>query len=115
DGTHIGMADDELDADESLVDEDLLKLSRLKPGEQFVYVFELGHDLTHLCTAGKSPIDPLELLGVAPDRPLPYFGWGAIPDQYGSAGASDDGESRQPPDPRLTDLPALRPGWGVQR
>ena len=112
DGTRIGMADAEWDAEESVVDERILKLSRLKPGEQFVYVFDLGDDWAHLCTAGKSPINPLESLGIVPDRPLPYFGWGAIPDQYGRAWAADDGESQPPPDPELTDLPALRPGWG---
>ncbi len=29
-----------------------VKLSRLRPGEQFVYVFDLGDDWAHLCTVG---------------------------------------------------------------
>lgn len=29
-----------------------------------------------------------------PDRPLPYFGWGAISDQYGRAWSADDGVVR---------------------
>ena len=111
DGTRIGMAD----AEESVVDERILTLSRLKPGEQFVYVFDFGDDWSHLCTAGKSRIDPLETLGIIPDRPLAYFGWGAIPDQYGRVWSADDGEAQPPPDPKLRDLPTLRSGWGPRR
>jgi hypothetical protein len=92
-----------------------VKLSRLGPGQQFVYVFDLGDDWAHLCTTGTAPINPLETLGIAPDRPLPYFGWGAVPDQYGRAWSADDGEARPPLDPELTDLPPLRPAWGLRR
>jgi len=115
DGTRIGMTDPEWDAEESVVDERILKISRLKPGEQFVYVFDFGDDWSHLCTAGKSPINPLETVGIIPDKPLPYFGWGAIPDQYGRTWSADDGEAQLPPDPELADLPPLRSGWGPRR
>jgi len=27
--------------------------------------------------------DPMETLGIVPDKPLPCWGWGDIPDQYG--------------------------------
>lgn len=30
----------------------------MAPGEQFVYVFDLGDDWTHLCTVGPERIDP---------------------------------------------------------
>ena len=40
------------------------KLRRLRPGEQFVYVFDLGDDWTHLCTVNPDKIDPLETLGI---------------------------------------------------
>ena len=112
DGTRIGMPDPEWDDGEPVGDERILKLSRLKPGEQFVYVFDFGDDWTHLCTMGKTPIDPLDSLGIVPDRPVPYFGWGAIPDHYGRAWSADDGEAKPPSDPEHTDLPPLRPGWG---
>jgi Plasmid pRiA4b ORF-3-like protein len=112
DGTRIGLADPD---DDALLDEQRLNLSRLKPGEQFMYVFDLGDDWAHLCTAGDSPIDPVESVGFVPDLPLPYFGWGAIPDQYGRAWSADDGESPLPPDPQLRDLPPLRPDWGPGR
>ncbi len=115
DGTRIGMPDPESDGDESVFDERRPKLSRLNPGEQFVYVFDFGDDWAHLCTVGKTLVDPLESLGIVPDRPLPYFGWGAIPDQYGRAWSADDGEAQSPSDPDLLDLPSLRPGWGRAR
>lgn len=91
------------------------KLSRLRPGEQFLYTFDLGDDWTHLCAVGPERIDPEEALGIVPDGPLAFFGWGAIPDQYGRRWDGDDGEGRLPRDPRGADLPPLRPGWGPAR
>ncbi len=49
-----------------------------------------------------------------PSTPLPYWGWGSIPDQYGRRFDEDDGESPVPADPRLADLPPLRPHWGTR-
>lgn len=28
-------------------------------------------------------VDPEQLYGITPDGPVPYWGWGALPDQYG--------------------------------
>lgn len=89
-------------------------LGRLRLGERFVYVFDFGDGWTHLCTVGGARIDPLDELGILPDRPLPYWGWGDIPDQYGRRFDGDDGESPPPRDPGLADLPPLRPWWGPQ-
>jgi len=82
--------------------------------QRFVYVFDLGDDWAHLCTVGPERIDPVETLGILPDRPLPYWGWGDIPDQYRRRWDGDDGESPRPKDPTCTDLPPLRPGWGPE-
>ncbi len=98
--------------DETTEDIDRVKLSQLSLGEQFVYVFDLGDDWTHLCTVGPGRIDPVETLGILPDRPLPYWGWGDVPDQYRRRWDEDDGESPVPDDPALADLPPLRPWWG---
>jgi hypothetical protein len=89
-----------------------LRLSRLTAGEQLTYTFDMGDDWTHLCTVSTERIDPLSELGIIPDVPLPYWGWGAIPDQYGRRFDADDGESPLPPDPDATDLPAIHPYWG---
>lgn len=90
------------------------RLSRLNAGEQLLYTFDMGDDWTHLCTVAEQRIDPLEALGVIPDRPLAYWGWGEIPDQYARRSETDDGETPLPPDPKLTDLPPLRPWWGTR-
>jgi len=93
---------------------DRVRLARLAADEQFLYTFDLGDNWTHLCTVGPASIDPLDQLGITPQVPLPYWGWGDIPDQYGRRFDHDDGETPLPPDPRLTDLPPLRPWWGDQ-
>jgi hypothetical protein len=97
---------------EATEDYQRVKLSQLQPGEQFTYVFDLGDDWAHLCTVGAQRIDPAEVLGILPATPLPYWGWGDIPDQYRRRWDGDDGESSLPADPGLVDLPPLRPHWG---
>jgi hypothetical protein len=97
---------------EEALDDRRTRLSRLAPGERFLYVFDLGDDWAHLCTVGPARIDPLDVLGIVPEHPLPFFGWGAIPDQYGRRWGNDDGETPMPVDPRGTDLPSLGGRWG---
>ncbi len=101
--------------DDDVLDESRERLSNLQASQQFIYVFDLGDDWTHLCTVVEAGIDPDDVLGVVPNAPLPYFGWGNIPDQYGRAWAKEDDEAPTRQDPELTDLPPLRPGWGPKR
>lgn len=89
-----------------------VKLSRLTAQEQFLYVFDMGDDWTHLCTVAAARVDPLDVLGVVPDVPLSSWGWGEIPDQYGRRFDEDDGEGPLAADPKRSDLPPLRPWWG---
>jgi hypothetical protein len=50
------------------------------------------------------------------DGPLPCWGWGDIPDQYGRRRDGDDGSSPMPKTPDgLADLPPILPGWGPRR
>jgi hypothetical protein len=113
DGTRLCDPDPDWQV-EGQIEEDYrrVRLSRLRPGEQFAYVFDLGDDWAHLCTVGDDRIDPVEALGIRPDRPLPYWGWGDIPDQYRRRWDHDDGEAPVPFDPVLSDLLPLRPLWG---
>jgi len=112
DGTRIGEPDPEWYDDDELLDGRRLTLGKLTAGQQFVYIFDLGDNWAHLCTVGERRIDPLEQLGIEPALPLPYWGWGDIPDQYGRRWDGDDGESSPPPDPGLADPPPLQPWWG---
>ncbi len=87
DGSRIGIADDEDGGD--VLDERRTKLNRLMPGDEFVYVFDLGDDWTHRCQVSKNVIDPLETIGTVPRIPTAFFGWGLIPDQYGRSSGDD--------------------------
>lgn len=112
DGTRLTTPYEDWEELGPATDDRQVRLSRLGLGERFVYVFDFGDGWTHLCTVGPERVDPLETLGIVPDEPLPYFGWGDIPDQYRRRWDGDDGESDQPEDPELADLPPLRPWWG---
>lgn len=115
DGTRLTTPYGDDDEMGPALDDRRTNLSRLRPSEQFLYTFDLGDDWTTLCTVGPERIDPEEELGIMPDVPLAYWGWGTIPDQYGRRWDGDDGESRLPRDPRGADLPRLRAGWGRER
>ena len=58
---------------------DRVKLSRLEPGEQFIYTFDLGDDWTHLCTVAPSRIDPVDELGSSPTCRSPTGAGAASP------------------------------------
>jgi hypothetical protein len=72
---------------------------KLALGAEFQYTFDLGDNWVHRCVIGERKIDPLDELGIVPDKPLPYWGWGSIPDQYGRNWAGDDGETPIPKRP----------------
>lgn len=114
DGTNLTTIFKELlfEDEMSAIDDRSTKLAILKPGERFIYEFDFGDGWTHLCTVGEKRIDPLETLGIIPSEPLPYWGWGTMPDQYGRNWDGDDGESPPPENPEKRDLPKLYPGWG---
>ncbi len=115
DGTRLTTPYDGSDDVGPAADDRRTRLSRLGPGEQFVYVFDLGDDWAHLCTVEPERIDPLDAVGIIPAKPTPFWGWGDIPDQYGRRWDGDDGESRRPANPGTSDLPPLRPWWGRSR
>jgi len=69
---------------------------RIKTGDRFTYVFDLGDSWTHLCTV-EGTVDPYEVLGVHVVSPTPFWGWGAIPDQYGRRWADDSGDPDELP------------------
>lgn len=96
----FGYVDDvdtrrELDADTVTLGE------ILEPGEEFGYVFDLGDCWRHACSLEVEAIADVEAqLGIEPDRPRPYWGWGLIPDAYWRLWEDDDGENRVPQAPK---------------
>ncbi|WP_248761297.1 UPF0158 family protein [Pseudarthrobacter sp. SSS035] len=82
------------------IDFAVAKVARMvEPGAEFQFTYDLGDAWMHRCVVGEVKVDPLEVLGVRPYVPLPYWGWGSIPDQYGRRWAGDDGEGRAPGKP----------------
>lgn len=92
----------------------LVKVARmLQPGDEFKFTFDLGDDWTHRCVVGPEKVDPLEVVGIRPKDPLPYWGWGSIPDQYGRRWDGDDGQGRAPKRPG-SPHPMLLNAWPGQ-
>ncbi|MFC9761197.1 hypothetical protein [Rhodococcus jostii] len=93
------------------VDIETAKVTRLlRPGAEFQFTCDLGDDWTHRCVVAPDKVDPVQVLGITPPTPLPYWGWGSIPDQYGRRWADDDGAGRaprRPPQPH----PMLLHAW----
>jgi hypothetical protein len=55
-----------------------------------------GDNWQHRCTVAPQRTDSLETLGIIPVGPLPCWGWGDIPDQYGRRRDGNDGRSPMP-------------------
>lgn len=86
----LGGHDDDPDAEDS--EEVTLGEVARRSGERFSYVFDLGEGWLHSCTVEDIDVDIEEAYGEEPDAPVPVFGWGTIPDQYGRTSEYDDGE-----------------------
>jgi hypothetical protein len=84
DGRRIGYPSDDYAPDLEWEDQAKLKVAReLKPGDEFEFVFDFGDDWRHRCRVLEGKVDPADEYGPIPDRPVPIWGWGWIPDQYG--------------------------------
>lgn len=88
DGHLIGEPDPDDEPRDDVLDERRTTLSRLEPGEQFLYEFDFGDAWLHLCTVGVHRIDPIETVGLLPGSPTPYWGWGASPTSTADAGTT---------------------------
>jgi hypothetical protein len=109
DGRRIGQPEFD-DFDQGFIDGDRTRLSTLTLGEQFLYEFDFGDSWLRLCAVGPARINPTADLGILPTDPLPYWGWGTIPDQYGRRWDGDDGEHNEPPSRYQRPAP-LHPWW----
>lgn len=64
----------------------------LRTGARFAYLFDIGEGWTHDCNVEAIGVDPFAVAGEEPDLPVPVFGWGLLPDQYGRLTEDDGGE-----------------------
>lgn len=115
DGRRVTTADDwddfGDDSDQAL-DDRRVTLGTLGLGEEFAYEFDFGDGWRHLCAVGDQRIDPLDELGIVPVKPLPYWGWGAIPDQYGRRWPTTTARTDRQPTPRARICPRSDRGNG---
>jgi hypothetical protein len=58
------------------------KLGGHAEGSEFIYEFDFGDSWEHRCSVIETDVDPAQLYGDRPSRPVPIFGWGALPDQH---------------------------------
>ena len=58
-------------------------------GSGFHFEFDFGDSWEHRCTAIDVTMEPEEKYGQKPHRPIPVFGWGTLPDQYGRTTPGD--------------------------
>ena len=92
DGRRIGYPNDEFAPEVAWEDHAALKVAQeLEPGDEFTFTFDLGDDWEHRCRVLPDKVDPREEYGDGPlpKRPVPIWGWGSIPDQYGRDSAAD--------------------------
>lgn len=82
-----------LDTDEDSDDVTVGELG-LTLGSRFTYLFDPGEGWRHDCRVDATDVDPVEEYGETPAVPVPLYGWGSIPDQYGAL-SEDDAD---PPD-----------------
>lgn len=77
--------------DPEVIDSESVTLDALdlREGASFEYVFDLGDDWRHRCEVQSVDVDPAEAYGTLPDTPVPIWGWGWIPDQYGRIGEGE--------------------------
>jgi hypothetical protein len=92
DGRRIGFPDDEFAPELVWEDHAVLKVAQeVKPGEEFSFKFDLGDAWRHRCLVLAEKVDLREEYGSGPlpKQPVPAWGWGSIPDQYGRETAAD--------------------------
>jgi hypothetical protein len=94
DGNIVGFPDTDF-GEEDVLDHATTKvLDRAGPGDRFGYRFDFGHE----CMVEPEKVDPIDVYGDPPVEPVPVFGWGTIPDQYGRITEGRDDESLAEPE-----------------
>ena len=97
DGNVVGFTDEDF-SEEDVLDHATTKvLDHVRPGERFGYRFDFGDEWIHECVVDATKVDPVDVYGEPTVEPVPVFGWGTIPDQYGrEVDTRELEESREP-------------------
>ena len=98
DGRRVGFVDpDPFEDDVEVEDHEAVKVAQLVgAGDEFSFVFDFGDDWRHRCRVLEEKADPRQEWGSGPlpKQPVPIWGWGLIPDQYGRRSAAELGLGR---------------------
>lgn len=62
----------------------------LRAGSRFTYLFDPQQRWVHQCRVEEMALDPFTLVDEEPEVPIPVFGWGDVPDQYGRMEEDDE-------------------------
>lgn len=81
----IGTRVEDLDFEDDL----RTKIGKHDAGKEFLFEFDYGDSWEHRCSVIEADVEPDELYGERPRRPVPIFGWGDIPDQHGRKNKDD--------------------------
>lgn len=73
----------------------------LRRGSRFSYLFDPQQRWVHRCRVEEVGLDPFTLVEEEPELPVPVFGWGDVPDQYGRLEEDDEAYL---PDEALADV-----------
>jgi len=91
-GRKVGYPDDEFAPEMVWEDHAALKVAQeAGPGDEFVFTYDFGDNWRHRCRVLENEADPREEYGDGPlpKQPVPTWGWGWIPDQYGRETAGE--------------------------
>ena len=62
----------------------------LRLGSRFTYLFDPNQRWVHQCRVEQAGLDPFTMVEDEPEVPIPVFGWGDIPDQFGRVEEDDE-------------------------
>ncbi len=98
DGCVVGCPDVDFGEDDVLDHASTKVMSRVGPRDRFGFRFDFGDEWIHECTVEETKVDPVGVYGEPSVEPVPLFGWGTIPDQYGRISDGRDAESLVEPE-----------------
>ena len=98
DGAVVGFPDTDFGEDHVLDHTRTKVAALLKPGHRFGYRFDFGDEWIRECMVQPEKVDPVHAYGEVPANPVPIFGWGTIPDQYGRLTDGSDDETQTEPE-----------------